>query len=135
MPLEKSTTIHEVLHFYHIPDHIRFLVQSLYSNFSTSVITSEYQTPFITVGRSVLQGDCLSSLLSNMCFNTFIPHIKYEKYRQVGFFEKHNFVSGLHPTHWFQFADDAAVINNLKHENQNLLNWFAIWCQRFGPCL
>jgi hypothetical protein len=41
--------------------------------------------PFIYVGRGVLQGDCLSPLLFNMCFNTFIQHIKAEKYRQCGF--------------------------------------------------
>ena len=40
-----------------------------------------------------------------MCFNTFIQHIKCDKYRQFGFSFKL-----LNPIHWFQFADDAAVI-------------------------
>ena len=35
----------------------------------------------------------------------------------------------LNPTHWFQFADDAAVITGQESENQYLLNRFAIWCQ------
>ena len=88
------------------------------------MITSEFRTPFITVGRGVLQADCLSPLLFNMCFNTFIQHIKADKYRQFGFM--FNF---LNPIHWFQFADDAAVITGQDYENQHLLNQFTIWCQ------
>ena len=60
-----------------------------------------------------------------MCFNTFIQHIKTEKYRQFGFS-----FNLLNPIHWFQFADDAAVITSQESENQHLLNRFsAVWCQ------
>ncbi|CAB3986396.1 Hypothetical predicted protein [Paramuricea clavata] len=59
-----------------------------------------------------------------MCFNTFIQHIKAEKYHQVGFSFKL-----LNPVHLFQFADDAAVITGQESENQHLLNRFSIWCQ------
>ena len=116
--------IQSVLDYHHIPDHIRFVIKSLYTDFQTSIITSEFQTPFLTVGRGVLQGDCLSPLLFNMCFNTFIQHIKAEKYRQFGFSFKM-----LNPIHWFQFADDAAVITSQESENQHLLNRFSVWCQ------
>ena len=51
-----------VLRYHHIPDHIQLLIRSLYSNFQTSIITDSFQTPFIKVGRGVLQGDCLSPL-------------------------------------------------------------------------
>ena len=115
--------IQSVLDYHHIPDHIKFVIKSLYTDFKTSIITSEFRTPFITVGRGVLQGDCLSPLLFNMCFNTFIQHIKAEKYRQFGFSFKL-----LNPVHWFQFADDAAVITGQESENQHLLNRFCIWC-------
>ena len=47
-------------------------------------------------------------------FNTFVHHIKSEKYQQFGF---------------FLFADDAAVNTGQESENQHLLNRFAIWCQ------
>ena len=100
------------------------MVESLYTDFKTSVITNEFRTPFIPIGRGVLQGDCLSPLLFNMCFNTFIQHIKAEKYRQFGFS-----LQFLNPIHWFQFADDAAVISTQEFENQHLLNRFSIWCQ------
>ena len=32
------------------------------------------------------------------------------------------------PRHWYQFADDAAVVTGLEHENQVLLNAFNSWC-------
>ena len=93
-----------------------------------SISTAEYHTPFITVGHGVLQGDCLSPLLFNMCFNTFIQHIKEDHYNQSGFHIKNNYVSSLRPVHWFQFADDAAVVTGQESENQVLLNRFSIWC-------
>ena len=116
--------IQSVLDYHHIPDHIKFVIKNLYTDFKTSIITSQFQTPFLTVGRGVLQGDCLSPLLFNMCFNTFIQHIKAEKYSQFGFSFKM-----LNPIHWFQFADDAAVITSQESENQHLLNRFSVWCQ------
>ena len=68
--------IQSILDYHHIPEHIKFVIKRLYTDFQTSIITSEFRTPFISVGRGVLQGDCLSPLLFNMCFNTFIQHIK-----------------------------------------------------------
>ena len=115
--------IPEVLKYHHIPNHIQLLVRSLYSNFQTSIITNSFQTPYITVGRGVLQGDCFSPLTFNLCFNTFIRYISDQKFKQFGFN-----VSSIHPIHWFQFADDAAVITSLEHENQILLNHFTRWC-------
>ena len=75
----------EVLKYHHIPSHIMKLVKSLYRGVQTSIITSDFTTPYITVERGVLQGDCLSPLLFNMCVNTFIQHIRSEKSCQLGF--------------------------------------------------
>jgi hypothetical protein len=116
--------ITSVLDYHHIPEHVKLIIKSLYTDFKTSIITSEFRTPFIPVRRGVLQSDCLSPLLFNMCFNTFIQHIKTDKYRQFGFS-----LQFLNPVHWFQFADDAAVISSQESENQHLLNRFSIWCQ------
>ena len=63
--------ITSVLDYHDVPNHIKLIVGSLYTNFKTSIITPEFRTPFIPIGRGVLQGDCLSPLLFNMCFNTF----------------------------------------------------------------
>ena len=113
----------EVLKYHHVPTHIQLLIRSLYSNFQTSIITSSFQTPYIAVGRGVLQGDCLSPLTFNLCFNTFIRYISAKKLKQFGFA-----ISPIHPIYWFQFADDAAVITSLEQENQILLNHFTRWC-------
>ena len=47
-----------------------------------------------------------------------------EVHRQFGFM-----FDLLNPIHWFQFADDAAVITGQESENQHLLNRFCLWCQ------
>ena len=36
--------------------------------------------------------------------------------------------STLSPLHWFQFADDAAVVTGHEQVNQTLLNHFRRWC-------
>ena len=121
--------IREVLEYHYIPDHVKNLINSLYTDFQTSIITEKFSTHFITVGRGVLQGDCLSPLLFNMSFNTFIQHIKSDQYRQLGFWKLGETGVPCNPIHWFQFADDAAVISGQERENQMLLNRFTIWCQ------
>ncbi|CAB3997754.1 Hypothetical predicted protein [Paramuricea clavata] len=121
--------IYKVLQYHHIPDSINELIRSLYTNFQTSIITEKFSTPFITVGRGVLQGDCLSPLLFNMPFNTFVQHIKSESFLQLGFWKFNKTGIPCNPIHWFQFADDAAVISSQEKENQILLNRFSVWCQ------
>ena len=116
--------IQEVLQYHHISGQINNLIRSLYTNFQTSIITEQFSTPFITIGRGVLQGDCLSPLLFNMSFNTFVQHIKSEKYAQLGFWKLNKTGIPCNPIHWFQFADDAAVISSQVNENQILLNRF-----------
>ena len=74
-----------VLSYHHIPDEIQHLIRSLYSDVHTSIVTDSYQTPFINVGRGVLQGDCLSPLTFNLCFNTFIHYISNQKSNLFGF--------------------------------------------------
>ena len=99
-----------VLNHHHVPPTIQALISNLYDNFQTSIITDSFISPAIPVGRGVLQGDCLSPLLFNMCFNTFIQFIKREKYKQLRF-STHDATDRLFkPIHWFQFADDAAVV-------------------------
>ena len=124
--------ISEVLRYHHIPIHVQNLIKNLYTGFKTSILTSEYHTSFLPVGRGVMQGDCLSPLLFNMCFNTFIQYIKAEKFRQFGYSNNNDSGLSFRPVHWFQFADDAAVITGQERENQLLLNCFTIWCQWAG---
>ena len=121
--------ISSVLSYHHIPTGIKSLIMNLYTNFRTSIITKDISSPAIPVNRGVLQGDCLSPLLFNMCFNTFIQFIKAEKFKQLAF-SGHDGTNHLfNPVHWFQFADDAAVTSSTERENQLLLNCFTRWCQ------
>ena len=85
---------------------------------------------YSTTGRSFMSypgQDSLSPLTFNLCFNTFIRYIADQKFQQFGFT-----LNSLNPTHWFQFADDAAVITGLEKENQILLNHFTRWCNWAG---
>ena len=64
-----------------------------------------------------------------MCFNTFIKFIRQEKYKQFGFSPHDENDRLYNPIHWFQFADDAAVVTTDERENQLLLNCFTKWCR------
>ena len=89
-----------------------------------SVITDDYLTPATPVRKGVLQGDCLSPLVFNMWFSTFIQYIRQEQYKQLGFSSHDKLDCLFKPIHWFQFADDAAVLTTNERENQLLLNCF-----------
>ena len=70
-----------------------------------------------------------SSIYNVFLFFFFIIHSSFStsksiNYRQFGFM-----FDLLNPIHWFQFADDAAVITGQESENQHLLNRFSLWCQ------
>ena len=117
--------IYEALKHQHIPDHIDHLITSLYSGFHTSIITSDFHTSYTPIRCGVLQGDFLSPLLFNLCFNTFIQHFKAPNYRQFWFLL--DYCKILNPAHWFQLADDAAVFSGQEGENQSLVNCFTNW--------
>ena len=95
------TLISEVLCYHHVPQQAQALISSLFENFHTSIITDEYTTPAIPVRKGVLQKDCLSPLLFNMCFNTFIQFIRQEKYKQFGFSPHDENDRLYNPIHWF----------------------------------
>ncbi|CAB4022338.1 Hypothetical predicted protein, partial [Paramuricea clavata] len=67
--------IQSVLDYHHIPDHIKFVIKTLYTDFQTSRITSEFRTPFMTVGLSrfkspsILTGDTFRPDLLLSCSN------------------------------------------------------------------
>ena len=103
---------------HHIPAKPKDLMLSLYTDFHTSVLTDDNLTPAIPVRRGVLQGDCLSPLLFNTCFNTFIQYIREDKYKQLGFSSQDKLDCLFKPIHLFQFADDSAVVTTNECENQ-----------------
>ena len=76
------TFIHEVLRYHHVPNHIHIqqLISDLYTDFWTFIITRDFNTSVLPVRRRVLQGYCLSLLIFNMCFKTFIQYINAENF-------------------------------------------------------
>ena len=52
-----------------------------------------------------------------MAINTFIQYIKSEKFQQLGY----KFIKFLTPRHWYQFADDAAVISCTTENESQIL--------------
>ena len=122
------TLILEVLLYHHSPAKLKALILSLYTDFHTSVITNDSFTPAITLLRGVLQGDCLSPLLFNICFNTFIQFIRQE------FSSLDKLDCLFKKIHWLQFAGDADVVTANKHEKQLCFNCFTNRCNlvRYG---
>ena len=115
--------IKKILKYHHIPDEVISLVTSLYTDFVVSISTDEFTTNPIVVNRGVLQGDSLSPLLFNLIVNTLIQTIKNKKIECLGY----SYHEALRPKHWFQFADDTAIVTALEQDNQLLCNAFTKW--------
>ena len=118
--------ITSLLHYHYVPDHIRPLIGFFYTNYTIPVGTNDFVTNPINVEKSVLQGNSLSSLIFNMCFNTLIRTIENEKIKFMG----HSYTNVLTPRHWFQFGDDTAFATATQEDSQALLNVFSKWCQQ-----
>lgn len=116
------------LKFHHVPDHVINLIENFYSDYCISVGTKTFITNPIRVDKGVLQGDCLSPILFNLCFNTLLRTIDVERIKLMGY----HFDEYLKPRHWFQFADDTAIVTSSQEDNQLLLNVFSKWCTWSG---
>ena len=44
----------------------------------------------------------------------------------------YNYCDTLTPRHWFQFADDSALVTSIEEDSQALLNVFTKWCKWAG---
>ena len=115
--------IKAVLDYHHVPPVMSALVRILYDGFMISVAVDGYVTNPIRVDRGVLQGDSLLPLLFNMCVNTLIKTIEDKRIKCMGYVVEKT----LSPCHWFQFADDTAIVTALEEDNQRLLNLFTKW--------
>ena len=102
--------IHAVLRFHHIPRSIETFILHLYDGFHISVAANGFLTDPIPVQEEVLQGDCLSPLIFNMCVNTLITTIDQEKVKCLGYVYENT----LSPKQWFQFADDTVIATALE---------------------
>ena len=116
--------IMEILEYHHMPNEVQNMISDLYGNFTTKIAYKDYITDPIVVERRVLQGDCLSALLFNLVFNSFIQTIKSDEFKQLSY----RYTKLLTPKHWMQSSDDATAISGSESDNQILLNVFTRWC-------
>ena len=117
--------IMKILDYHYVPDEIKSIIWEYYHDYTISIGTKDYVTDPVIVGKGVLQGDCLSPLLFNMCFNSLLKCIDDERIKCVGYV----YSDAMTPRHWFQFADDSAIATATDEDSQHLLNVFTKWCQ------
>ena len=77
--------IKTVLKYHHIPPIIINLINSLYTDYFISITAKDFIANPIKVNRGVLQGDCLSPSIFNLCVNVLIISIKSEKVGCLGY--------------------------------------------------
>ena len=112
--------LNKVLECRHVPNEVKSLIQNMYKDFHISVGTKRFITDQIMVERGVLQEDCLSPLLFNMCFDTLIQTIRQKKINCLGYLVDYT----LQPRHWFQLVDDTTIALSSCQDNQYLINLF-----------
>ena len=114
----------KVLDYHHVPVELKSLIKDYYHSYALSIGTGNYSTELILVRKGVLQGDCLSPFLFNMVINTLIKTIDDEKVKCMGY----KYWDIMSPRHWFQFADDSALVRSKEEDSQLSLNIFTKWC-------
>ena len=77
--------LNKALEYHHVPSEVKNLIKNIFRDFYISVRTKRFITDRIKVERGVLQADCLSPPLFNMCFNTLIQTIREKKIGYVGY--------------------------------------------------
>ena len=118
MPSRKYTTTYPLvpgstLSYHLIPSEISGLIRNIYEDYTVSIGTKEFLTSPMKVGKGVIQGDCLSPLLFNMCINSLIKCIEDERTRALGY----HYCNTLKPRHWFQFANLSCYSDRGRKSN------------------
>ena len=77
--------ISSALRHHHVPEQFIGIISNIYRLSQISVSVGKELTPLISVRRGVLQGDPISPLLFNVCFNLLIKTITQPKFAQLGY--------------------------------------------------
>ena len=117
--------IRSTLTYHHLPVFVNEIFNSIYQNSIISVVANGVWSKEIKIGKGVLQGDPLSPLLFNLCFNTLMKTLDKPELKQLGY------VWGPENNRcqWLQFADDAVIVSDSVGNSQKLIEIFSAWCQ------
>ncbi|CAB3987434.1 Hypothetical predicted protein [Paramuricea clavata] len=67
--------IQSVLDYHHIPEHIKFVIKSLYTEFQTSIITSEFRTALLYLLAVAYCKEIASVLFFSICASILLSNI------------------------------------------------------------
>ena len=70
--LDLNYLLQTILSYHHIPSEISGLIRNIHEDYTVSIGTKEFVTSPMKVGKGVIQGECLSPLLFNMCINSLL---------------------------------------------------------------
>ena len=131
--------ISSALLHHHVPEQFIGIISNIYRLSQISVSVGKELTPLISVRRGVLQGDPISPLFFNVCFNLLTKTITQPKFAQLGYIWGPNvdpFTSSC-----LQFADDTVLISRDVKSAQMLIDLYISWCRwvdmeaRIDKCL
>lgn len=117
------TQMFEILGLYGIPEPMIEAIRVLYTNTSSTIVTSDGETDPFDILAGILQGDTLAPFLFIVVLD-YILRMSLDQINTKGF-QLHPRKSSRHPAVHLtdaDFADDIALISNSLENAQSLLN-------------
>ena len=109
---------------YHLPAHFIRALQSLYTGLSAVILTKQWETGPIHLGRGLFQGDPLSAAIFDVVVNLYLDAIKSEC-SHMGY----RFSTSRHQMSILQYADDTCLTASNKEDCQAMLDTTEKWLE------
>ena len=114
------------LRHYNAPPQFLSMMQALYSGLNVVVTTNSWETPLVSLGKGVYQGDPLSVVIFNTVINTLVDTISMRI--DLGY----QFSGSRRRVNILQYADDTCLVANSPASCQYLLSTVADWLEWTG---
>ena len=114
------------LRHYHAPLQFLSILKALYSGLNAKVITSEWETPVISLQKGVYQGDPLSVVIFNTVMNTLVDTVTSRI--DLGY----QFSKSTRKINILQYADDTCLVADSPASCQSLLSQVSEWLKWSG---
>ena len=114
------------LRHYNAPPQFLSMMQALYSGLNGVVTTNSWETPLVSLGKGVYQGDPLSVVIFNTVMNTLVETISMRI--DLGY----QFSGSRRRVNILQYADDTCLVANSSASCQYLLSTVADWLEWTG---